>query len=67
MLAASEVHTGRVQVIDMTSFFCGSELCYPVVGGALAYKDFQHLTEVYSTTLGPYLLAAIDKLLSGWR
>lgn len=67
VIAASEVHTGRVSVIDLTSFICDSRLCYPVVGGALAYKDFQHLSEVFSTTLGPFLLKAVDQLMTRWH
>ncbi len=39
----------------MTSFFCNANQCFPVVGGALVYKDATHLTELYSSSLGPYL------------
>jgi len=40
----------------MTRFMCDRRRCFPVVGGALAFKDGQHLTDVFATTLGPYLL-----------
>ena len=46
----------------MTRFFCSKRRCFPVVGGALVYKDDQHITEVYGTTLGPYLRRAISAL-----
>jgi hypothetical protein len=51
---------GRVHVIDLSSFMCSARRCFPVVGGALVRKDARHLTSVFATTLGPYLLQAVD-------
>ena len=48
-----------VQVVDLTPFFCDRRFCYPVVGGALVFKDQNHLTETFSKSLGPYLSRAI--------
>jgi len=62
VIAARRMKTKRVRVIDMSRYFCGRTRCYPVVGGALVYKDDQHLTEVFGATLGPYLQRAIDSL-----
>jgi hypothetical protein len=62
VIAAHRMSGKRVRVIDMTRFFCSARRCYPVVGGALVYKDDQHITEVYGTTLGPYLRRAISAL-----
>ncbi len=63
-VAAAQRLTGRgVRVIDMTRFICDARWCYPVVGGALVYKDDNHLTEVYARTLGPYL----DRAMRGVR
>jgi hypothetical protein len=68
VLAAEQLHSARVQVIDLTHYFCGPRLCYPVVGGVLVYKDyFDHLTDAYATTLGPYLLRALRGLMKSWR
>ena len=68
VLAAQKLHSARVQVIDMTNYFCGPRLCYPVIGGVLVYKDtFDHLTEEYATTLGPYVLRAVRSLMASWR
>ena len=36
--------------------------CFPVVGGALVYKDISHLTDVFASSLGPYLLRKIRAL-----
>lgn len=62
VLAAKRIGPRRVRIVDMTPFFCGARHCYPVVGGALVYKDDQHITEVFGSTLGPYLRRAIDEL-----
>jgi SGNH domain (fused to AT3 domains) len=67
VLAARQLRSGRVQVIDLTRFMCGARSCPPVVGGALVYKDFQHLSEVFATTLGPYLGDAVGQLIAHWR
>ena len=48
-----------VQVVDLTPFFCDRRFCYPVVGGALVFKDQNHMTETFSKSLGPYLSRAI--------
>jgi SGNH domain (fused to AT3 domains) len=67
VLAAREMRSPRVQSIDMTSFFCDKRRCYPVIGGALVYKNIDHLTDVYATTLGPFLLQQVDDLIDGWQ
>jgi hypothetical protein len=63
-VAAARIHSPRVQSIDLSRFF-DERLCYPVIGGALVYKDVSHLTEVFATTLGPFLLRQVDRLQSG--
>lgn len=68
VLAAERLHSPRVQVVDLTHYFCGAQLCYPVIGGVLVYKDiFDHITATYSATLGPYLLRDVRALMKGWR
>jgi hypothetical protein len=62
VIAARWLGSSRVQVIDLTRFFCDSRLCYPVIGGALVYRDVDHLTRVFATTLGPYLLREVRRL-----
>jgi hypothetical protein len=46
----------RVRLLDLTRQFCDSSRCYPVIGGAYAYKDFNHLNRVFAATLGPLIL-----------
>lgn len=61
-VAAEQLRSRRVQVVDLTDFFCGARLCFPVVGGALVHKDTNHITRTFATTLGPYLLRAYGAL-----
>ena len=60
--AAKRLGSKRVQVVDMTRFICDRTRCYPVVGGALVYKDTHHLTVVFATTLGPFLDQSLTAL-----
>jgi hypothetical protein len=52
----------RVRLIDLTRYFCSSARCFPVIGGAYVYHDFNHLNRVFAATLGPYLLRAMRPL-----
>ncbi|MDQ1726082.1 MAG: hypothetical protein QOK14_127, partial [Frankiaceae bacterium] len=60
--AAARRPARRVKLIDMTSFFCSTKQCFPVVGGALVYKDISHLTDIFASSLGPYLLRKVRSL-----
>jgi hypothetical protein len=51
----------RVQAVDLTRLFCDERSCYPVIGGALVVRDNTHLTGVFSATLGPFLLRAVER------
>ncbi len=53
--AAAAKRTPRAQLIDLTSRFCDRRWCPPVIGGALVYKDANHITSVYGATLAPFL------------
>lgn len=60
--AAARMPADRVQTVDLTRYFCATDTCFPVVGGALVLRDNTHMTGVFSTTLGTYLLAAYDRV-----
>jgi hypothetical protein len=66
-VAATQLRSPRVQVVDLTPFMCDAQLCYPVVGGALVHKDLGHLTRVFADTVGPYLLRDLNRLRASWR
>lgn len=65
VVEAAHMHSPRVRTIDMTSYFCNREECFPVIGGALVYKDVSHLTDVFASSLGPYLLRKVRALNAG--
>lgn len=67
VVAAEQLHSPRVQVVDLTHLFCDSRLCYPVVGGALVYRDADHLTSVFATTVGPFLLHQVGTFMASWH
>lgn len=60
--AARGAGSSRLKVIDLTSFMCSTRLCLPVIGGALVHKDLDHITQTWSTSMGPYLLRAINRI-----
>jgi hypothetical protein len=63
VVAARRMKSPRVKIIDMSRYLCSKKRCFPVIGGALVYKDDQHMTDVFATTLGPFLARAIDNVL----
>jgi hypothetical protein len=62
VVAARRLRSPRVHAIDLSSFFCDAQRCFPVVGGAFVYKDLDHISTVYARTLGPYLLRAYEAI-----
>lgn len=65
-VAAHRWGAKRVDVIDLTPFFCSSRMCLPVIGGVLVHKDTTHITQVFSRTLGPYLQRAVEGVMRDW-
>jgi hypothetical protein len=61
--AAYDLDSPRVRVVDLTHYMCDARICFAVVGGALVRKDGTHMTSVFSSTLGPYLLRSIDRIV----
>jgi hypothetical protein len=67
-IAAAEKMKGKgVEIVDLTDYMCSPRLCFQVVGGALVHKDTGHLTQVFATTLGPYVQRAVEQLMTGWE
>ena len=65
-VAARTSGSARTQVVDLTDRFCSERLCFPVVGGALVYKDLHHFTLVWAETLGPPLAREIQRVSQSW-
>ncbi|PZE60466.1 acyltransferase [Curtobacterium sp. MCPF17_001] len=63
LVAAARATPGAV-VTDMTSSFCVQGACPAVIGNVLVYRDSQHLTRTYVTTLVGALGQRTDAALS---
>jgi hypothetical protein len=49
-------------VVNLLSYFCRPDSCPAVIGGALVYKDTNHITAVFMETVGPFLERAVRRL-----
>lgn len=62
--AAARLPASRFQTVDLTRYFCSRDRCFPVIGGALVLRDNTHMTGVFSASLGPFLMTAVDGVLA---
>ncbi len=67
VLAARAERSARLQVIDLTPVLCSPNRCFPVIGGALVYKDLHHFTLDFARTLGPLLSREVRRVAAGWQ
>lgn len=54
----------EVTLVDVTNGVCGPEVCEPIVGNVLVWRDSHHLTATYAKTLAPYLKESIVAVLA---
>jgi hypothetical protein len=66
VVAASKLPASHVRTVDLTGVFCDRGPCYPVIGGALVFRDQNHMTAAFSTTLGPLLARKVRALWATW-
>jgi hypothetical protein len=59
-VAAARLRSARVTTIDLNRFFCDRRRCYPVIGGALVFKDTTHVLEPFMRSLTPYVESELD-------
>lgn len=64
--AARDARSPRLQVVDLTRVLCSRRLCFPVIGGALVYKDFHHLSRVFAETLARPLGRDVRRAMESW-
>jgi peptidoglycan/LPS O-acetylase OafA/YrhL len=50
------------KLLDLTDFICGPEVCQPVVGNILVYRDHSHMTATYVETLTEPLISKLEGL-----
>jgi SGNH domain (fused to AT3 domains) len=58
--AAAAARGPRMRVLDLTRLFCSPARCPAVVGGAYVHKDLDHINDVFSRSLGPFVLRALQ-------
>jgi len=63
-VAAAQFPSPGVALVDLTPFMCDRRLCCPVVGGVLVHRNMGHLIGLFSSTLGPFLLRDVDRLMA---
>ncbi|WP_369047427.1 acyltransferase family protein [Sinomonas sp. P10A9] len=59
---AKSMDQGRVQVIDLSNYFCPDDNCYAVIGGVHVFFDKDHVTRTYVKTLIPELISRYESL-----
>lgn len=64
LLAAAE-KVPAVDVLDLTDVLCNDQVCPPVVGGVLVYRQGSHITNTYALTAVPALTDRLTPLLPG--
>ncbi len=65
--AVSAARSLDLPVVDLTRQFCDRRRCYPVIGGALVFRDVDHLTPTFAETLAPLLRRVVDRIRPTWR
>jgi peptidoglycan/LPS O-acetylase OafA/YrhL len=53
----------RAHLLDLSDLYCEPDVCRPVVGNVVVYRDAGHLTATYARTLAPYLGEQISRAI----
>ena len=56
--------TSRAHYVDVTGFICGPEVCPPIIGSTLVYRDDNHLTATFAAELAGPLDVALRPVLA---
>lgn len=60
----AQANPDLVSYVHTSQYFCDAEYCHAVIGGVVVYSDAHHITATYSRSLGQYLGADIDAIVS---
>jgi len=61
MMRAARAMAGKVNLVDLSDYFCDPRRCYAVIGGASIYYDYDHMSMQFSVSLAAPLLAGLPK------
>ncbi len=56
-LAAQQIN--GISIIDLSDYICPREICAPVIGDVLVYRQGPHITNTYARSLSPVLTAKL--------
>lgn len=59
--AATLADDPGVHLVDLSEQLCDEEVCYPVVGDLIAYRDYSHLSAEYARALVPWIQAELQR------
>jgi hypothetical protein len=62
---AAATEAGGGQYVDLSDLFCTADRCPVIVGNALVYFDWTHVTVEYSGQLAPVIGALVDRAIAG--
>ncbi len=54
---------GNVKFFDTSKYFCDDKSCPPVIGNVLVYRDYHHLSTLYSSTMAGVLEEPLREVL----
>ena len=57
----------NVHFADYTDLFCGTVVCWPIIGNVLVYFDSNHMSATYARSLAPMIWADIMSALEPTR
>jgi len=49
----------HVQYIDLTAAFCSDDVCSPIIGDVIVFRDHSHITATFASSLLPQLRAQL--------
>jgi peptidoglycan/LPS O-acetylase OafA/YrhL len=61
---AAKAAGSDVTLLDFSDTYCSSTECFAEVGGANVYRDQDHLTRTFASTLGPFIGSAMKDALA---
>jgi hypothetical protein len=64
--AAAAARAAGAATVDLTSVFCDRRRCFPVLGGALVYRDTTHMLPGFGRTLAPQVQRRFEALMATW-
>ncbi|KIQ11748.1 acyltransferase family protein [Rhodococcus sp. MEB064] len=64
-LIAAAARVPSVSLIDLTEYYCTTDLCPSVIGNVIVYRDAEsHLTATFAKTLAPTLVTEVKQVLT---